>query len=410
VNPYAAIVLGALVGELALETTTDVLTLRALEPSVPPELRGVYDPERYRRTRAYTRARVGLGLVGSVVDRAVLLVFWFAGGFGRLDAAVRDLGLPGLATGLVFVGAVGLGRMLLALPFRWWSTFVVEARFGFNRTTARTFWLDAAKALVLAVALGAPLLAAVLWLFTVAGLHAWLWCWLAVSAFTVLVQFVAPTWILPLFNRFTPLPPGPLREAIVAYARSVAFPLADVFVIDGSRRSTKGNALFTGFGRTKRIALFDTLVDTLAPPEIVAVVAHEVGHYRRGHVLKGTAIGVVHVGLLLFVFSLLVDRRALFAAFFVPTPSVHVGIVLFALLLAPLDVAVSLALNAWSRRNEREADAFAARTTGAAGALARALEHLSADSLTNPTPHRLDVLLRWSHPPLRDRLRALAGA
>ena len=408
-NAWAAFVLAALLAGFALEVVTDVLSLRAFDPRVPSEFGALYDPERYRRTQEYTRARLRLGLVASTVELAALLAFWFAGGFGRLDTVLGGLGLGPLPTGLLYVGLLVLGGGLLALPFRWWSTFVVEARFGFNRTTVRTFWADAAKALALAAALGGPLLALVLWLFATVGPRAWLWCWLVAGGFTLAVQFVAPTWILPLFNRFTPLATGPLREAILAYASAVRFPLEGVFVIDGSRRSTKANALFTGFGRHKRIALFDTLVERLEAQEVVAVVAHEVGHYRRGHVVKGVLLGLLHLGAMLFLFSLVLGRPGFFAAFFVPRPSVHVGLVLFALLLSPLDLVLSLALNAWSRHNELEADAFAARTTGAGDALAHALERLSAESLSNPTPHPLEVLLRWSHPPLRDRLRALAA-
>jgi STE24 endopeptidase len=335
-------------------------------------------------------------------------VFWFAGGFGWLDRTVRSLRLGPLPTGLLFLGALGLAHTLLTIPLRWWSTFVIEARFGFNTTTPRTFWADLAKGLALTVALGGPLLAVILRLFG-ATTWAWLWCWAVSAAFAVAIQYVVPTWILPLFNRFTPLPDGPYRSGILAYARAVAFPLEDVFVIDGSRRSTKANALFTGFGRHKRIALFDTLLEKLEPVEVVAVVAHEVGHYRLGHVVWGLLVGIGEMGALFFLFSRFLGERALFAAFSVDEPSVHAGLVLFALLLTPLERVVSTALHAWSRRNEGAADAFAASTTGAAGPLASALDRLSTDALSNPTPHPLYVALHYSHPPVRDRIRALTG-
>ncbi len=408
-NVYATVALAGLVGEFAVARAADVLNVRALTAEPPRDVRRAYDPIRLHRAREYTRARTRFDGITATVHLSSVLGFWWAGGFGWLDARLRALGLASVPTGLLFVGILGLAGALVALPFHWWSTFVVEERFGFNTTTRRTFWADVVKGLLLAAILGAPLLATILWLFQ-ATTWAWLWCWLATTAFTVAVQFVAPTWIMPLFNRFAPLPEGQLREAILAYSRSVAFPLEDVFVIDGSRRSTKANALFTGFGRHRRVALFDTLLEKLDPGEVVAVVAHEVGHYKRRHVVKGMLLGIAQMGGLFALVSVLIRQQGLFAAFGVAEPSVHAGLVLAALLLGAVELPLALALHAWSRRNEREADAFAARTTGAGRRLARALERLSIDSLANPTPHPLYVALHYSHPPLRERLRALAAA
>jgi len=407
VNVSGAIILAALVASFGIELAADELNLRAMSPNVPLEVRGVYDPERYRRAQAYLRARTRFGMLAASLNLAVVLIFWLAGGFPALDDALRRLRLGSIPTGLLFIGVLGLGRLLLALPLRAWSTFVIEARFGFNRTTWRTFWTDLAKGLLLALVLGGPLLAGILWLLTAGGSRAWLWCWLASAAVVLILQFIAPAWIMPLFNRFAPLPEGGLRDAILAYARSVTFPLAGVFVIDASRRSTKANALFTGFGRHKRVALFDTLIETLDPAEVVAVVAHEIGHYKCRHVIQGMLLGIAQLGVTFFLLSLVLDRRALFEAFYVPEPSVHAGLVFFAILLTPLEVVVSPFLHALSRRNESQADTFAAATTGAGEALAHGLERLSADSLANLTPHPLYVLLHYSHPPLLQRIRAL---
>jgi STE24 endopeptidase len=408
-NVWGAAVLAGLLLQLGLDLAAEALNVRALDPEVPPEFRGVYDPERYRLAQEYARTRARFGMVSEAASVAAVIGFWFAGGFEQLDRMVRGLALGPIPTGLLFLGALALGRAILAIPFRWWATFVIEARFGFNRTTPRTFWTDLVKGLVLAALLGGPLVAAILWLFQAAGDFAWLWCWLAAALFVVMVQFVAPTWILPLFNRFTPLPAGPLRDAILSYARSVAFPLEGVFVIDGSRRSTKANALFTGFGRHKRIALFDTLLETLDPGEIVAVVAHEIGHYKRRHVVKGMAIGIVQLGVVFLLLSIVLRSDGLFQAFFVRTPSVHAGLVLFALLFAPIELVLSVVLHALSRRHEREADTFAVQTTGSGTRLATALKRLSADSLANLRPHRFEVLLHYSHPPILERVHALSA-
>jgi STE24 endopeptidase len=236
-NVWTAVILSALLVEYGLEVAADTLNVRALDPEVPAAFRDVYDAERYREAQRYARVRTRFGLVGRTADLALLLVFWFAGGFHWLDTAVRGLGLGAIPSGLVFVGSLVLGQGIVSIPLRWWSTFVIEARFGFNRTSPRTFWIDLAKGLVLAALLGGAFLAAVLWLLAAAGPQAWLWCWLASAAFVVGVQLIAPTWIMPLFNRWSPLASGELRDAIFAYTRSVGFPLSDVFVIDGSRRS-----------------------------------------------------------------------------------------------------------------------------------------------------------------------------
>jgi len=410
VNAYGAIVLAALLFEFAVGVVADALNLRALDPEVPAEFRDVYDADRYRRVQAYTRARARFGLVASGVQLALLLAFWFAGGFARLDRSLRTLGLGPIATGLLYLGVLGVGRLIVGVPFRWWSTFVVEERFGFNRTAPKIFWMDLLKGAVLAVLLGGPLLAAILWLFERTGTQAWLWCWLASAVYVLGVEFIAPTWIMPLFNSFEPLGDGALRDAVLAYARAVAFPLEGVFVMDGSRRTSKANALFTGFGRHKRIALFDTLLDRLAQEEVVAVLAHEIGHYKRHHVVQGTIIALLHLGVALFVVSALLARPGLFAAFGMQGRPVYAGLVFAALLLSPAEMVLAVLLHALSRRNEFQADAFAVATTGSGERLAHALKRLSADALSNLTPHPLYVVLHYSHPPMRERVRALRSA
>jgi STE24 endopeptidase len=397
----------ALVLAFAIHVVVDVLNLRALAPEPPDDFRDLYDGDRYRRAQAYTRERTRFGWIASGSQLALLLAFWLGGGFGALDRWTRALGWPDVATGLAFVGVLGLAQTIVRLPFGWYGTFVVEERYGFNRATARTFWTDVATGLGIAVVLGGPLLAAVLWLFQEAGARAWLWCWALVTAWTVGVQYVAPTWIMPLFNRFTSLPDGALKQALLGMADRLGFPLAGVWVIDGSKRSTKANAFFTGFGSRKRIALFDTLLATLAPDEVLAVAAHEIGHYKRHHVHWGLAIAVLHTGALLYLLALLLHAPAVFAAFGIDQPSAHAGLVLFGILLTPIELPLSLALNALSRRHEYAADRFAAAAVGTGRDLASGLRRLSADTLANLTPHPWYVALHHSHPPVVERVRAL---
>jgi len=406
-NAYAFVVLAALLLDYVLGVVADVLNLRALSTQPPRELADVYDPERYARSQQYTRARTHFGFVTGAFDLVVLLAFWLGGGFGALDRWVHGLDLGAIGGGLVFVGALLLGKTLLSLPFSYYSTFVIEERFGFNKSTRATFFADLAKGLVLGAILGGLLLAVVIWFFERFGAGAWLWCWAFVTVFTIALQFVAPTWIMPLFNKFTPLEDGELRARILAYADKVGFPLAGLFVIDGSKRSTKANAFFTGFGKTKRIALYDTLVEGHATDELVAVVAHEVGHYKRKHILIGMLVSIAHTGVLFALLAFFLREEGLYAAFGVAEPSVAAGLVFFGLLYTPVELVLGAAMQALSRRNEYEADRFAAETTGLWRELGAGLKKLSAESLSNLTPHPFYVALHHSHPPLAARLAAL---
>lgn len=406
-SPWRLFLLAALLIDFAVHVVADLLNLRALRPQAPADFGDLYDATRYARAQDYTRERTRFGLLSSTVRLGALLAFWLAGGFGLVDRWTRALGWPEVPTGLVFIGVLVVAQGILSLPFSWYSTFVLEERYGFNRVTARTFWTDILTGIGLGVALGGPLLAAILWLFGSAGPRAWLWCWALVTVWTIGLQYVAPTWIMPLFNRFTALPDGGLRDALLGLADRVGFPLAGVWVIDGSKRSSKANAFFTGFGSRKRIALFDTLLSTLGPAEVLAVVAHEIGHYKRHHVQSGLAIAIVHTGVLFFLLSLVLHAPPLFTAFAIEQPSVHAGLVVFGLLMTPIDLPLSLALNALSRRHEYAADRFAADAVGTGRDLASGLRRLSADTLANLTPHPLYVALHHSHPPVVERVRVL---
>jgi len=367
----------------------------------------VYDAATYRRSQEYTRARSRLGLLSALVDLAVLLGFWLGGGFGWLDDLVRGWGLGPVWTGLVFLVILAVARAILSLPFSIWHTFVIEQRFDFNRTSPRTFILDLFKGLGVSIVVGVPLVIGFLALFEYGGAVAWIYAWAAAVAFSFVMQILAPTLIMPLFNKFTPLEEGELKHAIVEYAQQVGFPLRGVFVIDASRRSTKGNAFFTGIGKSKKIALFDTLTQRHGTGELVAVLAHEVGHYKMRHILIGTVASALQTGLFLGLFALLVRQAGLFEAFGVALPSYYAGVVLVALLLRPLQLVLTVGSAALSRRHERQADSFAAATTGRSDLLADGLKRLSKDNLSNLTPHPFYVFLNYSHPPVLQRVRAL---
>lgn len=409
-NAYAVIILATLLLDYTLNLLADVLNLRALRHELPQEFVDVYDAEAYRKSQAYTRVQTRFGILTSTCMLAVTVEFWFAGGFQALDALVRSWGLGLIWTGLAYIGLLALGKALLALPFRVYGTFVIETRFGFNKTTFGTFVADSLKGLGLALGLGGPLLAGVLAFFTYAGTYAWVYCWLATTAFTLGLQWLAPTWILPLFNKFTALQPGVLKDAILTYARRVNFTVEDVFVIDGSRRSSKSNAFFTGFGKHKRIALFDTLIAGHTVPELVAVLAHEIGHYKKQHVLRTTVLSIVHMGVMFFLLSVFLSHAGLFQAFYVRQPSVYAGLVFFGMLYTPIELVLSIGMHILSRWHEYEADRFAVDTIEEPAALAQALKTLSVHNLSNLTPHPFYVFLHYSHPPMLQRLQAIQGA
>jgi STE24 endopeptidase len=296
---------------------------------------------------------------------------------------------------------------LISLPFSIYSTFVIEERFGFNKTTPRLFVVDSIKEIVLGLILGAALLVCVLSIFEYAGSYAWLYCWIVVTFFILVLQFVAPVWIIPLFNKFTPIEDGELKESIMSYIKAVGYQTKGVFVIDSSKRSTKANAFFTGFGRNKRIALFDTLVDKYTVSEIVAVLAHEIGHYKKKHILQGLLISILHTGILLYLISVFLDFSGLYEAFYMDQPSIYSGLLFFGLLYTPIEMVLSIFFNIWSRRMEYQADRFMAQTVENPQAFVDALKKLSADSLSNLTPHPFYVFLNYSHPSLLQRIKAI---
>ena len=406
-NTFFFIILFALLIEYAVSVVANLLNLKSLKSDPPPALEGVYQPEEYRKAQEYIRTNTRFDVVTDTFSLLVLLSFWFAGGFNYLDQVVRSWSFDPIVRGLLYIGILMLGYSLLTLPFSIYHTFVIEERFGFNRTTPRTFLLDRIKGMCITALLGAALLSGILALFEHVGYQAWVYCWLAVAAFSLVMQYVTPTWIMPLFNKFTPLESGELKEAILNYARSVGFPVTNVFVIDGSRRSSKSNAFFTGFGRNKRIALFDTLIKNHTVPELIAVLAHEIGHYKKRHILQGTIINILHTGLLFFVLSIFLGSPGLYDAFYMEQQSIYSGIVFFGLLYTPLEMVLSVIMHALSRKNEYEADRFAAETIQHPQHLVEALKKLHAGNLSNLMPHPFYVFLNYSHPPLLQRVRAI---
>lgn len=406
-NIYFIIILAAVIGGYLLELTADLLNLKALKSEPPEELAGLYDPSEYAKSRSYTIVTTRFEITRNTFSLVLTLCFWFAGGFRMLDDFTASLAFGTITTGLVYTGLLVVAGSAIMFPFSIYSTFVIEEKFGFNKTTVKTFIMDTIKGSLFAFIIGTPLLAGILAFLTYSGAYSWLWCWIAVTLFMIIIQFVAPTWIMPLFNKFTPLEDGELRQAIMNFAEKANFPLGNVFVMDGSKRSSKSNAFFTGFGKNRRIALFDTLVEKHSVPELVAVLAHEAGHYKKGHIIRSMAISIIYLGFMFWVLSVFITEKGLFDAFFMERVSVYAGLVFFSMLFSPVDMILSLAMKAHSRANEYEADRFALENTGSAVEMVSALKKLHVDNLANLTPHPFYVFLNYTHPPLVQRIAAL---
>jgi STE24 endopeptidase len=406
-SAFSILIVLLLCGSAGLDTLAEFLNVRHMSTELPTEFRGIYDPAKYRRSLQYQREVSRFGTLKRTILLPGLLAFIFYGGFNAVDQWVRGFAQGPLLTGLFFVGALSLLRGIVTLPFSLYGTFVIEERYGFNRTTARTYAGDLLKGVLLGVLLGAPVFAAIQWFFESAGSLGWLYSWLGVTAFQLLVVFLAPVLLLPLFNKFSPLPEGPLKEAIERYASSEDFRIQGVYTMDGSRRSTKSNAFFTGFGPFRRLVLFDTLIEKQSVEELTAVVAHEIGHFKRGHILKGMLLSTVVSCGMFYVMSLFLDNAALFEAFRMQRVSVYASLVFIGLLYGPVLRPLSVLSQLLSRRFEYEADEYSARTYHRPEELVAALKKLSIDNLSNLTPHRLKIWLDYTHPPVLERIRAL---
>ena len=408
-NVFFVIILAALVVEYLLGVVSNLLNLSALKPEAPEGLEDVYEPEKYAKSQEYTKVNTGFDLITGTFKLALLLTFWLFGGFNWLDELVREWEFHVIVNGVLYIGVLGLAYTVITLPFSVYRTFVIEEQFGFNKTTWGTFVLDRVKGLGLLIVLGAPVLTAVLAFFEYGGDLAWLYAWAAVTVVSLAVQFIAPTWIMPLFNKFTPLEPGELRDSILEYAKSVNFTVNNILVMDGSKRSSKSNAFFTGFGKNKRIALFDTLVENHTATELVSVLAHEIGHYKKKHIIQSMIVGAVNGLIVFFLLSIFLRSEGLFDAFLMDETSVYAGLLFFGLLYTPVDIVLSIALQYVSRRHEYEADRWSVETYGRPGELSSSLKKLSQDNLSNLGPHPFYVFLNYTHPPLKERIRAIEG-
>ena len=375
---------------------------------LPEPLQDVYDTEEYLKSQAYKKERFKFSMVSSVFSLVLLLAFFFLDGFAFVDELARQYTDHPILIALIFFGIIMLGSDILTTPFSYYSTFVIEEKYGFNKTTLKTFVLDKIKGWFMLIIVGGALLSLIIWFYQWAGSSFWLYAWAVIAVFSVVMNMFYAKLIVPLFNKQTPLEGGSLRQKIEAYASKVGFKLDNIFVIDGSKRSTKANAYFSGFGREKRITLYDTLINDLEEEEIVAVLAHEVGHYKKNHIIINLVTSIALTGFTLWLLSLCIGSPLLSQALGVATPSFHIGLIAFGILYSPISEITSLLMNFISRAFEYQADNFA-KETYAGAPLISGLKTLSKNSLSNLTPHPAYVFMHYSHPTLLQRFRNISS-
>ncbi len=406
-NVYLAVILLIILFKYVLNFVVDVLNVKSADPALPKEFKGYYDKDKYEKSQNYLKDKTRFGLIEDTAGNILIVGFILLGGFNYIDRFARSFGQGPVVTGLIFAGVLMLMSQIIDIPFSAFNTFVIEEKYGFNKTTVKTFILDIIKGLILGAVIGGAAYAAVIWFFMKAGDLAWIYCWGALTLFELFLMFIAPVVIMPLFNKFIPLEDGELKQTLEDYARAQDFKMKGVFKMDGSRRSTKSNAFFTGFGRFRRIALFDTLIEKHTTDELVSVLAHEIGHYKKKHIIKTMIISIGTTGLMFYILSFFMNNEGLFAAFKMEHISVYASLVFFGFLYAPINMIFSILGSIISRKHEYEADRFAVETYKKPEAFIDALKKLSVDNLSNLTPHPLKVFLDYSHPPVLERIRAI---
>ena len=392
--------------DFLIERILESLNRSAMSPRLPESLRGIYDEREYSRFQNYKRENDRFGLLSSSFSFLVTLIFLCAGGFGWYNAWITGITDSVLWQTLLFMGGLALISGLIGLPFDWYATFHIEEKYGFNKTTPKIYLADLIKGMLVSAVVGGVLLAAIVGFYIWIGDRFWLYAWGLITVFSVFMSMFYSQLIVPLFNKQTPLENGVLRDKIQAFALKAGFKLDNIYVIDGSKRSTKANAYFTGLGPKKRIVLYDTLIQDLTGDEIVAVLAHEVGHYKKRHTLQFMAASVLQTGFILWLFSLCVNQPALSEALGGDRNYFQLGLVAFVLLYSPVGMILGLFMNMWSRKNEYEADAYAA-TQGQGEALVTGLKKISVKSLSNLTPHPAYEWVYYSHPSLLKRIGAI---
>ena len=400
------IILVFFIADFFLGRWLDYLNTLYWSNELPGELKGIYDSEKYAKSQDYEKAKHSFSNWVSIISFMAMLIFLFNQGFAIVDNWAYSFSDNPIIIAIIFFGVLGFASDILTLPFQIYSQFVIEEKFGFNKTTVRTFILDKFKAWLLAIIIGGGLLSLLTWIYYSSGSYFWIIAWACLSLFTIFMNMFYSSLIVPLFNKQTPLEESELKDAIYNFANKVGFKLENIFVIDGSKRSSKANAYFSGLGPQKRIVLYDTLIQNHTKEELLAVLAHEIGHYKLKHTLQGMIVSVIYSGVLFFILSLFLGNPLLSQALGVQKESFHIGIVAFGLLYTPISFLLGLVMNYVSRKNEFQADRYAVKHNQGEF-LQNALIKLSVDNLSNLRPHPVYVFFYYSHPPLLMRLKQI---
>ena len=400
------LIITIIVLDFVFENYLEYLDTKMMGTALPDELSGIYDQEKYSRQQSYQRENHRFGIITSTFSFIIILGMFIFYGFAYLDDFAWGMTANSIVAALIFFGIIMFASDILNTPFSLYDIFVIEEKYGFNKTNLKTFILDKIKGWLLGAIIGGGLLAFIIFIYQKTQSMFWIYAWLTISAFSIFMAMFYSNLIVPLFNKQTPLEEGELRNSISRFANSVGFKLDNIYVINGSKRSSKANAYFTGLGAKKRVVLYDTLIEEMVTDEIVAVLAHEIGHYKKKHVLHGIFISLLQSGIMLFLFSLLIDSPLLSKALGVEKPNFHIGMISFGILYSPVSFVLGILINMLSRKNEFQADAFAAENYDPT-ALSSALKKLSGRNLSNLTPHPLYVFFNYSHPPLLERLKKL---
>lgn len=400
------VIISIIVVDFLFEKYLDYLNTTRWSNTIPVELKGIYDEEKYLKQQSYERENHRFSFITEGFSFVITLAMFLFAGFALVDSWAWQITSNAILSALVFFGIILFLSDILGIPFELYSIFHIEQKYGFNKTTPGIYMADKLKGWILSAILGGGILAFIVFLYLKTGEMFWIYAWITVSGFSVFMAMFYSNLIVPLFNKQTPLPEGELRDAINSFAQKVGFRLDNIYVIDGSKRSTKANAYFTGLGPKKRIVLYDTLIEDLATDELVAVLAHEIGHYKKKHIIQSLVISVVQTGLMLFIFSLFVSNPALSKALGVEKPDFQIGAIAFGILYSPFSFVTGIFMNMLSRKNEYEADYFAARNFSP-DALSNALKKLSVKNLSNLTPHPWYVFFNYSHPTLLQRLEKI---
>ena len=400
------VIISIIIFDYLFEQVLEYLNSRAKTDVLPKELVGVYDDEKFKKQQDYEKTTGKFSLITSSFSFVVIMLMLFLYGFSYVDYLAQFITDNNILQALIFFGVIMSISGAINTPFELYSTFVIEEKFGFNKTTPETYILDKLKGILLGIVIGGGLLSLIIWFYNISGEMFWLYAWGIISVFMIFMAMFYSNLIVPLFNKQTPLEDGELKLAIEKFSEKADFKLKNIYKIDGSKRSTKANAYFTGLGKTKRIVLYDTLIKDLSTEEIVAVLAHEIGHYKKKHTLLGIVLSLIQTGLTFYIFSLFVNNVDLAKALGVNEASFHISLIAFGILYSPISLVVGLAMNILSRKNEYQADNYAKENYGAEH-LISALKKLSVNNLSNLTPHPVYVFFHYSHPTLLQRIKSL---